>query len=414
MRRVWKPLLCVTLCVTLLLSVTGCATVAAQDLMMGISPREVNAMENMSTYNAKVTDFAVRLFRAARTEDNTLLSPLSALCALGLTVNGAEGDTLTQMEQVLGMTADEINRYLHTYLASLKEEKGTVLPANALWFTADARFAVDRDFLQTNADYHGADAYQAPFNRQTVEDINAWVKEKTDSRITRMLEEIPREAVMYLVNALTFESKWSKPYLEHQVHDGSFYDGDGVEHTVPLMYGSESAYIEDEKAIGFMKTYQGGRYAFAALLPRENEITLDEYVHSLDGTRLHTLLSHPQYRTVHTAIPQFTVESDCQLEKPLQSMGMPLAFDEDKADFSRLGRSAAGNIYVSRVLHKTAITVGEQGTKAGAATAVEMLDKSAAYIEDPVQIYLTRPFVYMLVDCTTYTPIFIGAMDTPV
>ena len=92
-------------------------------------------------------------------------------------------------------------------------------------------------------------------------------------------------------------------------------------------------------------------------------------------------------------------------------MGMIDAFDENKADFSKLGSSSAGNIFINRVIHKTYISVGEKGTCAGAATTVEMANKFAAQDgPDAKQVYLDRPFVYMLIDCENNIPFFIGTM----
>ncbi|MBE6779013.1 MAG: serine protease [Ruminococcaceae bacterium] len=416
MKKMRLSLWCIWLCVALLVSMTGCAAVQAEDLMEGITPQPVTAAKHLldGAYNARVADFAVRLFRAAGKGDNPLVSPLSVLCALGMTANGAKGETRVQMEQALGLSADELNTYLYAYLSSLDEEgMGSLFPANSVWLTADDRLTVEKDFLQTNADYYGADAYKAPFNEQTRQDINGWVEDKTHGMIPQMLEDMDPNAVMVLVNALAFEAAWSEPYTETQVRSGTFYGADGQERTVDFMYGNESAYIEDENAIGFLKPYAGGRYAFAALLPRENEMTLEAYMETLDGAALHAMLSGRTWRSVQTAVPRMNITWGTDMAAVLAAMGMPLAFDETKADFTGLGRSTAGNIFINRVLHKTSITVGEKGTKAGAATAVEMADKMAADPYENVQVYLTRPFVYMLVDTTTCTPLFIGAMHQP-
>ena len=91
-------------------------------------------------------------------------------------------------------------------------------------------------------------------------------------------------------------------------------------------------------------------------------------------------------------------------------MGMTDVFDQELADLSGLGHSEAGNIYISRVLHKTYISVNEKGTRAGAATVVEASDGAAAVVEEPKRIVLDRPFVYMIVDCENGFPLFIGTM----
>ena len=393
-------------------NLTGCTMeVQAKDLMEGITPNNVNALDDLSSQNADVTDFAIRLFQASNEKDkNTLISPLSVLCALAMTANGAEEETLAQTEEVLGMTTEELNLYLYSYMKNLPQgDKYKLSLANSIWFTEDERFTVNQDFLQTNADYYGADIYKAPFDKQTLKDINNWVKQNTDGMIPEILDQIPPEAIMYLVNALAFEAEWSEIYEKHQVKDGEFTKEDGTKQDVKFMYGSEGTYFEDENATGFMKRYKGGKYAFVAMLPNEG-VTVSEYIASLDGESLNALLANPQYATVHTSIPKFETEYKVEMSEILKSMGMTEAFDMYNADFEGLGTSTDGNIYISRVLHKTFISVGEKGTKAGAATIVEMKDGAAAEPTEPKEVYLDRPFVYMLVDCENNIPFFIGTM----
>ena len=393
-------------------NLTGCTMkVQAKDLMEGITPNNVDALDDLSSQNADVTDFAIRLFKASNENGkNTLISPLSVLCALAMTANGAEEETLAQMEEVLGMTTDELNLYLYSYMKNLPQgDKYKLSLANSIWFTEDERFTVNQDFLQTNADYYGADIYKAPFDKQTLKDINNWVKQNTDEMIPEILDQIPSEAIMYLVNALAFEAEWSEIYEKHQVKDGEFTKEDGTKQDVKFMYGSEGTYFENEKATGFMKRYKGGKYAFVAMLPNEG-VSVSEYIASIDGESLNALLANPQYATVRTSIPKFETEYKVEMSDILQSMGMTEAFDMYNADFEGLGTSTGGNIYMSRVLHKTFISVGEKGTKAGAATIVEMKDGAAAEPTEPKEVYLDRPFVYMLVDCENNIPFFIGTM----
>ena len=389
----------------------GCTSAQAADLMEGITPNEITATGDISQGNAAVADFAVRLLRASnKTGENTLISPLSVLCALAMTANGAKGETLEQMEKVLGMTTEELNLYLYSYMNSLTQgEKYKLSLANSIWFTDHERFEVNQDFLQTNADYYGADIYKAPFNNSTLKDINDWVKERTDDMIPNILDEIPDEAVMYLVNALAFEAEWSEIYYKNQVRDGQFTKEDGTKQNAEFMYGSEGKYLEDKNAIGFIKYYKDCEYAFVAMLPNEG-VSVSEYIASLDGESLRALLANKQRATVNTAIPKFETEYNVEMSEILSAMGMQDAFRLEKADFTAIGASSAGNIYINRVLHKTFISVGEKGTKAGAASAVEMNDECAADVTDSKQVYLDRPFVYMLIDCKNDIPFFIGTM----
>ena len=144
----------------MMLNLTGCATtVQAANLMEGVTPNKVSALEDLSGNNSAVTDFAVRLFKASEENGkNTLISPLSVLCALAMTANGAEDETLQQMEDVLGMTTEEMNLYIYSYMQALpQDEKYKLSLANSIWFTDHERFTVNQDFLQTTADYYEAD-----------------------------------------------------------------------------------------------------------------------------------------------------------------------------------------------------------------------------------------------------------------
>ena len=415
LKRTVLILVSVLLLCSIALGFSGCAVVvsATADLMEGITPRTSGEPGTVTPESAaKAAGFAVRLFRqSSEAGENTLVSPLSVLAALAMTANGARGETKAQMESVLGMSTEELNEFFDAYLKSLPNgEKYRLSPANSVWFTSDARFTVNRDFLQTNADYYGADAYKAPFDETTLNDINGWVKRKTDGMIPSILDRIPGNAVMYLINALAFEAEWEKVYKEDNVQEGVFTREDGTEENVEFMYATEEQYLDDGRATGFVKYYSGRQYAFVALLPNEG-ISVAEYVASLDGEALLKLLSNPTDTKVKTSIPKMETEYSTEMSAVLKEMGMPAAFDAGQADFSGLGTSTSGPIFIGRVLHKTFISVGEKGTRAGAATAVEMLDKAIHYEPDDMpEVYLDRPFVYMLIDTATNIPFFLGTM----
>lgn len=395
---------------------SGCTTtkVHAKDLMEGIVPNKVVPMEDLGSKNAIVTDFAVRLFRASHESGkNTLISPLSALCALAMTANGADGETLSQMENVLGMSADELSLYFYSYMQSLSQgEKYKLCLANSIWLAESKQLSIKRDFLQKNADYFGADIYSVPFDEQTLADINNWVSEKTDKMIPNIIDEFPDNMVMYLINALAFDAEWEDVYTEGQVRDGKFTNEDRTSDTVTYMYSTEWLYLEDENAVGFMKPYNDGGYAFVAMLPSEG-VSVSEYLNSLDGSALYSLLSSPSSEKVLTSIPKFETDYSAEMSEILKNMGIVDAFDGALADFGGISDTEDG-IYISRVLHKTHISVAEQGTRAGAATVVEVIEECAPTIgarpSEPKKVYLDRPFVYMIVDLENNIPFFIGTM----
>ena len=382
---------------------TGCGAKLGEDLMETVKPSEKITGEATAPV-AAVTDFSVNLFKeSVEAGKNTLVSPLSVLYALAMTANGAQGDTLAQMEAVLGETVGPLNGWLGSL--DIGEELHL---ANGIWYRDDPSLTVEQSFLQTNADYYGAGIYKAPFDEGTLKAINSFVEENTAGMIKDILDQIPENAVMYLVNALAFEARWETVYKSDQVWETVFTTEAGTQQEVELMYSQEGKYLEDEQATGFLKYYEGGKYAFAALLPKEG-VAVGDYVQSLTGAYLQELLGNAQQAKVNAAIPKFETAFDAEMSDILKAMGMTDAFDVSRADFSRMGADTEGNLFISRVLHKTFISVAEQGTKAGAATAIEMVAGAAA---EPVikHVTLDRPFVYMILDCKTNIPVFMGTL----
>ena len=410
---------CLLLLCAISINLFSCSTdIEATDLMEGVSADYVRPLNDMRDENIIAVDFALRLFKEGCDESgNVLISPLSVMYALSMVANGAEGETLAEMESTLGMTKDELNRYLYSYVRSLPREEGyQVTLENSIWLKDLEGFSVEPAFLKTNASYYGADVYKAAFDRQTVKDINNWIESKTDGGIRDMLDEISDNSVMYIINALLFEADWEEEYINDQLHDHYFTREDGTRQKVEMMFEAdlnERNYLEDESATGFIKYFKDRSYAFVALLPNEG-LALSEYISSLDGETVHALLDGAQSYEVHSAIPRFKTEYGSNLNSMLENMGMSRAFDPFLADFDGIGmveyEDERTSLFISRVLHETFIEVGPRGAKAGAATVVEVGDGSADIAPNNIKtVRLDRPFVYMIIDCENRVPLFIGA-----
>ena len=381
--------------------------ISAKNLLAGISREKIELTAVERPYETLMTELGLKLFQETLKADpdgeNKLISPLSILYAMAMVSNG--GDDPEAIKAYWGQDLLHINEYLYEYTGKLPVgEKYKLQLANSIWFTEDERFTVNREFLQKVKNHYDADAYQAPFNEKTLGDINEWVKLKTDGMIKDILDKIPSDAVMYLVNALAFEAEWLSTYDETQVREGVFTKADGTQQKVDFMYDTVGTYLEDEKATGFMRYYSGMKYAFVAMLPKEG-VAPEEYIASLDGNALHTMLKNPQVTSVVTSIPVFQAEYDVEMKDILGKAGYPAY-----GTFNGIGISAEGPITIGRVLHKTYIQVGPQGTKAGAATVVEMLAEGVEDIEQekPKEVHLDRPFVYMIIDCENAVPLFMG------
>ena len=230
-----------------------------------------------------------------------------------------------------------------------------------------------------------------------------WVSDNTDGMIDKILDNIPDEAIMYLINAVSFDAEWGNVYKENDIADGKFTNSEDKLMNVTMMHSTESIYLESDGCKGFIKQYKGGKYSFAALLP-DNDIA--SFISSLSGEKLCRILSSTESCSVETKLPKFSNEYSDTLNNALSQLGMPTAFDENNADFSGIGKSTVGNISIGKVIHKTKIEVNEKGTKAGAAALVEMVDNACAINEK--QVILDRPFMYMILDNETMLPLFAG------
>lgn len=401
----------------LALNLAGCShKIVAIDLMAGIEPRASAGTPGAVSDTAAATaaDFALRLYRESYDGNNTLLSPLSVFVALAMTANGANGNTKTQMESVLGMTVPDLNAFCALYLNSLTGNDDVKLAlANSIWLRDVENFAVKEAFLQTNADVYSAGAFRAPFNASTVKDVNQWVKDHTDGMIDKIVDGFKSQDVMLLINALVFDGKWASPYtLDTQVRKGDFHLENGNVKRVTYLLGSEYRYLTDgDRAVGFVKPYVGGRYAFAALLPAKGTPVAD-YVASLTGETVISILQNAQNVPVETKMPKFGTEYKIVLNSALSKMGMSDAFDPDAADFTGITESFP-MFWIDEVLHKTCIEVGEKGTRAAAVTSVRGKAGSASMEENVPPVILDRPFVYLILDTQTNLPLFIGTLNNP-
>ena len=352
-------------------------------------------------------------------EENLLISPMSVSAALAMTANGADGKTRSEMEKVLGngLTLDQINEYMAYYLSDLpNNEKEKVYIADSIWFKDKPSFKVYEDFLEQNKKYYGAELYKAPFDNNTVADINDWVNRNTNGMIPSILRNgdldptDEKEMLMMLLNTLYFEADWQMPYTH--ANTDIFTDINGEEHTIKSLSSKEYEYFDLGDADAFKKPYAGGNYSFVGILPRENDIV--EYVKNLDAEKLFNGLKEcedPESVDLYTMIPKFEYDYEKSLNDILKEMGMPSAFG-GAADFSKINNlsvDGAQSLWIDKVLHKTKIELNEKGTKAAAVTSVGLYGGGAmSHKEKEVFIYLNRPFLYMIVDQNN-VPLFVGA-----
>jgi serpin B len=396
-------------------SKNGAVQVHAGDLMKDFASAKVKAVDLKEDFFKSTADFSVELFKSAYSKgENSLVSPTSVYMALGMTANGAAGNTAKEFEALLGkygLNMKALNTYYYSLANKLtKVESGKVSIANSIWYKEDESLDIKKDFLQINADYYNASAYKADFSsQQTISDINNWVKGNTGGLVEKIIDKIDRQSVMYLINAVYFEDKWKKEYKKENIQEYDFNLADGTTKPAEFMHSEEYGYINDVDVQGFIKPYKNGRYSFVALLPKEG-INIDDYIKSLSGEKFSSLVKNKSSEKVNAAIPKFKAEYEVQLSKSLQQMGLIECFNEADANFKNMGSSKNGNIFVGEVLHKTYISVDDQGTKAAAVTSVEVNTTSAEIVPN---VILNRPFVYAIVDNESKLPLFMGTMMKP-
>lgn len=393
------------------LPLVGCG-MQAQELTGDITAETVNTTTELTSGGEAVSSFALSLLKHGDAgSSGTLVSPVSVLYALGMTANGASGSTLSQIEDAVGMKLADLNDFLYTYRMSLpaSDKKCTVSTANSLW-VRDI-FRVEDDFLHACVDYYDAQVYRSAFDDTLVSDVNSWVSQNTGGLIDSLLDEEPNaRAMLYLVNAAAFDAQWETPYEKEQIREGEvFTAADGSRQTADYLCSSESIYLSGNNVTGFLKYYDGGKYAFVALLPDEG-ITLEEYLSGLTGKTLYSLLTSHRYAAVEAAIPRFTARSELELTDVLKTAGITDLFDAASADLRGMGSAANDALYVSSVRHRTYLALDESGTKAAAATSVEVNATADEPMEDVKYVTLDRPFLYMIVDTHACIPLFMGTV----
>ena len=383
------------------------------DLMADVKAQDVQPDSDLPKADF-MQKFSVEMLQnlVKDSEENVLFSPLSIYYALGMTQNAAANNTLQQMTDVLHSDPATLNQYLFSYnsLLQQQDEKVKLNLANSIWFNEEKadRIQVKPDFLQTNADYYSAALRELKFDDAAKDIINAWVNQNTNEMIPEIIDKIPEDAVMYLINALAFEGEWQVKYEEEDVEQGYFYPSENTYQEVQMMNSEENYYLADEYAQGFLKPYKNPRYAFMAILPNYG-VTLADYIENLDADAFTKLLDSVSEEPVLVGIPQFKTEYSTELSKNLKTLGMTDAFDADYSDFSNGFENVDSSIVIDRILHKTFLEVDAEGTKAAAVTAVG-IDETAMEIPEEKTVYLTNPFLYFIIDTELQVPIFVGQM----
>lgn len=373
-----------------------------------------------------VRDFGADLYgQLAPTEGNLVCSPYSVAVALAMTRVGALGETAAEMDDVLrGGPQPDFNDGMNALSAHLDSLAGpqtrldgskadvALATANSLWGQLDIEW--QQQFLDTLAREYGAGMHVVEYMRQTESartQINAWTSRQTEGRIPEIipagvLDELTR---LVLVNAIYLKAPWEAPFEDSLTAQRRFTRADGSSTSVDMMRGALEAvdYAHADSCQIARLPYAGGELAMSVLLPDRDLTALES---GLTGDRLTALLRAARpVASLDVQMPRWRFRVFSSLKDILSAMGMPTAFDPFEADFD--GMTTDADLYIAAVLHDAFIAVDESGTEAAAATAVVISEDSAVLPE--ASLVLDRPFLFVIHDTETSTPLFMGRVSDP-
>jgi len=390
----------------LILTIASCTS--SNEPTVYTPPRQLTAGEEklVSVDNS----FGFKLFKEVNNEDgnkNVVISPLSISMALGMTVNGAAGETRDAMLKTMelyGLSMDEVNQSYRTLIDLLAnlDPKVKFDLANSIWYRDN--FPFEQTFFDLCKQYFDAEVTGLNFNEseKSKEIINNWVNEKTKGKIKEIVDEIQDNSVMFLINAIYFKGAWKNQFDPKETHSGTFHKINGETQPCDLMKKEAQfkyAYNNYFQIVDL--PYSFGDYSMTIFLPNYDK-TLNECLNAFTQENYSQWISNLVTHKVIIELPKFKIEYEKELNDALKRLGMDIAFVEGRADFTNM--SELGKyLYIDKVMHKTFILVNEEGAEAAAATSVGI-----EVISMPPQMTMDRPFLFVIRDNHSGTILFMG------
>jgi serine protease inhibitor len=371
-------------------------------------PRSLSATESgLITAGNQFGFDLLREVRRADPDTTIFLSPMSASMALGMTLSGAAGTTLDSLRVALRLGSapvEDINAAYRSLIDLLRglDARSEFRIANSIW--AQAGFPFLQPFLDAGRTNFDAEIRNVDFGAPaTLQAINDWAKDKTNGKIPTILDQIGDE-VMFLINAIYFKGSWRLAFDPKDTHPALFHAADGSTQNVPTMSLQPEthryAFTRDAEILELL--YGNGAFAMTIVLPSRDR-TLADITAGLDQTRWAEWIGALQGQKVGLTLPKFRVEYKRELKDDLSALGMRIAFDPDRADFSRMANIDPDRLFITRVTQKTFVDVNEEGTEAAAVTAVGIGPTSA-----PATVTVDRPFLFAIRERFSGTILFLG------
>lgn len=350
-------------------------------------------------------DFALNLFREARTEDSQILSPLSITYALGMLNNGAAGKTQEEINKVLGFGeagVDAINQFCRKLLteAPKLDAETTAEIANTIFVNSHWDYQLKELFVEQAQQYYDATPEARDFyDGNTRDAINQWGSDHTHGMIKEVLSheefEFGRDYVSYLLNALYFKGKWALPFKKEYTSEEPFNGG----MKVPMMQqGGEFEYTENDLYQAIKLPYGNGAYLMTVFLPRQGK-TVGDVLDKLDGKSWQ--FSSGKW-DVYLKLPRIETNTEVNLKPIMSALGMPTAFDRDHAEFPDFCNIPT---YIGMMKQVAKIKLDEEGTEAAAIT---IIGNEATGMPQSAEFFATRPFLYVISEQSTGVIFFIG------
>ena len=415
MRRTLTLLLACAVCLGLL---PGCSQASAAKELT--APKLSTNPSDSEEVSQALAHFGLELLQRTREADqtSTLISPLSVALALSMAANGADGNTLTQFQAVLGGGADleELNgacvQLTQDYQNLTGSTKCSI--ANSLWVDPDGQ--IKDEFVGKCRGIFDAQVFQGELSSPRIVDgLNGWVSDHTGKLIPKIIDQpFSENTALLLVNALYLKNKWLQEFDPRNTREMDFHHAGGADKRMEFLStgSTQLFYMQGKGAQGVVLPYDDGRLAFFAILPDlyPDSPDLGAWLNTLEGSGLTQLIdSRESTHFLHFSMPKFEAEWRGNLTKILPELGIEEAFLPDLANFSNLGTSPDGYV-ISQVIHAAKIAVNEKGTEAAAATVVAAAGGGMPS-QEGVTLVLDRPFLYGIVDLQTGVPLFLGTFE---
>jgi len=377
-----------------------------KDIPLTRSELEMTALGNV---------FAFNFFKTVtenEKEENVFISPLSASLALSMTANGGADTTLEEMKTTLGFkdySLEEMNGYYKKLVNGLLtvDNSTTLGIANSIWIKEG--FKVKQPFVDVNKDMYDAEVRNLNFSSpQAVSTINGWCSDKTNKRITKVLEFISPDARMFLINALYFKGVWKNKFDKGSTVSEEFTSVFGQKNTVDMMHQECSIPYTSEVGLQVAELPYGNEaFSMVVLLPGDGQ-GIDNLMEQLTPENWEKWTSRLSSRTIDIKLPKFKLEYSRELIEDLKMMGMKVPFDSGLANFSNMSDA---DLFIGLVKQDTFVEVNEEGTEAAAVTVVGM-DYTSAGPSQPIYFHVNRPFIYVIKEKSTGAILFMGKMGS--